>query len=70
MVARRNAVDNSWSQIDVELRRRHDLIPALVEAVSGYAGHEQPTFERVTEARGDAISAEGPPSSAAAEGSR
>ena len=69
MVARRNAVDNSWSQIDVELKRRHDLIPALVEAVRGYAGHEQLTFERVAEARGDAIAAEGPPDRAAAEGS-
>jgi LemA protein len=69
MVARRNAVDNSWSQIDVELKRRHDLIPALVEAVRGYAGHEQTTFERVAEARGDAIAAEGPPDRAAAEGS-
>ena len=69
MVARRNAVDNSWSQIDVELKRRHDLVPALVEAVRGYAGHEQTTFERVAEARGDAIAAEGPPDRAAAEGS-
>jgi LemA protein len=68
MVARRNAVDNSWSQIDVELKRRHDLIPALVEAVRGYAGHEQTTFERVAEARGDAMSATGPPGRALAEG--
>jgi LemA protein len=68
MVARRNAVDNSWSQIDVELKRRHDLVPALVEAVRGYAGHEQRTFERVAEARGDAISADTPPARAAAEG--
>jgi LemA protein len=68
MVARRNAVDNSWSQIDVELKRRHDLVPALVEAVRGYAGHEQATFERVAEARSEAMSAQGPPSRAAAEG--
>lgn len=68
MVSRRNAVDNSWSQIDVELKRRHDLIPALVEAVRGYAGHEQATFERVTQARGEAMSAHAPPSRAAAEG--
>ena len=68
MVARRNAADNSWSQIDVELKRRHDLIPALVEAVRGYAGHERETFERVTQARGQAMSAQGPPSRAAAEG--
>jgi len=68
MVARRLAVDNSWSQIDVELKRRHDLIPALVEAVRGYAGHERTTFERVTEARSDAMTASGPPRRAAAEG--
>lgn len=68
MVTRRNAVDNSWSQIDVELKRRHDLIPALVETVRGYAGHEQATFERVTEARGEAMSAQAPPNRAAAEG--
>jgi LemA protein len=68
MVSRRNAVDNSWSQVDVELKRRHDLIPALVDAVSGYAQHERATFERVTEARGAAMSASGPPRRAAAEG--
>jgi LemA protein len=67
MVARRLAVDNSWSQVDVELKRRHDLIPTLVEAVRGYAGHERTTFERVTEARGAAMSASGPPQRAAAE---
>jgi LemA protein len=68
MVARRNAADNSWSQIDVELKRRHDLIPSLVEAVRGYAGHERATLERVTEARSEAIVAHWPPQRAAAEG--
>jgi LemA protein len=68
MVGRRNAVENSWSQIDVELKRRHDLVPALVEAVRGYAGHEQATFERVSEARGEAMAADRPPARAAAEG--
>jgi LemA protein len=68
MVSRRLAVDNSWSQVDVELKRRHDLIPTLVEAVRGYAGHERTTFERVTEARGAAMAAGGPPQRAAAEG--
>jgi LemA protein len=68
MVSRRNAVDNSWSQVDVELKRRHDLIPALVDAVGGYAQHERGTFARVTEARGAAMSAQGPPRRAAAEG--
>jgi LemA protein len=68
MVARRQAVDNSWSQIDAALQRRHDLIPNLVEAVKGYAEHEQSTFEDVTKARGAAEAARGPQSSAAAEG--
>ena len=44
MIARRNAVDNSWAQIEAALKRRHDLIPNLVEAVKGYAKHEQKTF--------------------------
>ena len=68
MVAKRLATENSWSQIDVALRRRHDLIPALVESVRGYAGHERATFEQVAEARSTAIAAEGPASRAAAEG--
>ena len=68
MVAKRLATENSWSQIDVALRRRHDLIPALVESVRGYAGHERATFEEVAEARSTAIAAEGPASRAAAEG--
>ena len=64
MVARRNAVDNSWAQIEAALKRRHDLIPNLVEAVKGYAKHEQQTFENVTKARSTAVKAEGdaPPS--------
>ena len=61
MVAKRQATENSWAQIDVALRRRHDLIPALVESVKGYATHERTTFEAVTEARTEAIAAEGPP---------
>ena len=68
MVAKRLAAENSWSQIDVSLRRRHDLIPALVESVKGYASHERATFENVAEARTTAIAAEGPASRAAAEG--
>ena len=58
-VSRRNIVDSSWSQIDVQLRKRHDLIPTLVESVRGYAAHERGTLERVTEARGEAVAAEG-----------
>jgi LemA protein len=68
MVAKRQATENSWSQIDVALRRRHDLIPTLVESVKGYATHERTTFEQVTEARTTAIAAQGPASKAAAEG--
>jgi LemA protein len=51
MVAARNQVDEAWSGIDVQLKRRHDLVPNLVETVKGYAAHERQTFERVTEAR-------------------
>ena len=48
LVRRRNQVDNAWSQIDVQLKRRYDLIPNLVETVKGYAAHERGTFEAVT----------------------
>ncbi|MDR7487066.1 MAG: LemA family protein [Armatimonadota bacterium] len=57
LVLLRNRVDNAWSQIDVQLRRRYDLIPSLVETVKGYAAHEREVFERVTEARARAIAA-------------
>ena len=67
MVSRRNAVDNSWAQIETALQRRHDLIPNLVESVKGYAKHEQQTFEQVTRARTTATAANAPPSQAAAE---
>ena len=68
MISRRNAVDNSWAQIDAALQRRHDLIPNLVESVKGYAKHEQTTFENVTKARATAEKARGPKDTAAAEG--
>jgi LemA protein len=68
MVARRNAVDSSWAQIDVQLRKRHDLIPPLVSTVKGYAAHERGTFERVAESRGEAMAATGVANRASAEG--
>jgi LemA protein len=67
LVKRRNQVDNAWSQIDVQLKRRHDLIPNLVETVKGYAAHERGTFEAVTNARANAISAQSPGEQAQAE---
>jgi LemA protein len=57
LVRLRNRVDNGWSQIDVQLRRRYDLIPNLVETVQGYAAHEREVFERVTAARSQAMGA-------------
>ncbi|HET9731377.1 MAG TPA: LemA family protein [Acidimicrobiales bacterium] len=57
MVRRRNRTQEAWSEIDVELRRRHDLIPNLVESVKGYASHEREVFEAVTRARADAVDA-------------
>jgi LemA protein len=57
LVQLRNAVKNAWSQIDVQLKRRYDLIPNLVETVKGYAGHEKETFERVIQARQAGIAA-------------
>ena len=57
MVKARNKVDEAWSGIDVQLKRRHDLIPNLVETVKGYATHEHEVFENVSAARSAAISA-------------
>ena len=59
LVQLRLACENSWSQIDVALRLRHDLVPRLAEAVAGYAGHERKTFENVAAARSRAIEANG-----------
>jgi LemA protein len=68
LVRLRQQVKNAWSQIDVQLKRRHDLIPNLVETVKGYAGHERATLENVTKARAAAVSAQGPVAQAKAEG--
>ena len=57
IIAARNRVDESWSGIDVQLKRRHDLVPNLVETVKGYAAHESETFEKTTQARAEAMSA-------------
>src|SRR6266404_4741886 len=57
LVRLRNQLENAWAQIDVQLKRRHDLIPNLVETVKGYATHERETFEKVIQARNMAISA-------------
>jgi len=59
LITLRNRVDNAWSQIDVQLKRRYDLIPNLVETVKGYASHESGVFEAVTKARSAAINATG-----------
>src|SRR5512143_3154795 len=69
LVRLRNQVDNSWSQIDVQLKRRHDLIPNLVEAVKDYMSYEQETLTNVTKARAAAIDAgtQGPQAVAQAE---
>ncbi|HXE98942.1 MAG TPA: LemA family protein [Solirubrobacterales bacterium] len=68
MIGARNRVDEAWSGIDVQLKRRHDLVPNLVETVKGYATHERETFEKVTEARAEAMKAQGPAQAGAAEG--
>ena len=59
LVRLRNEVKNGWAQIDVQLKRRHDLIPNLVETVKGYMEHEQETLQAVTEARTQAMDADG-----------
>src|SRR4029434_1707965 len=68
MVSLRNRVDEAWSGIDVQLKRRHDLVPNLVESVKGYATHERETFEKVTQARAAAMQAQGPAEASQAEG--
>lgn len=67
LVSLRQQTMNAWSQIDVQLKRRYDLIPNLVETVKGYMKHEQDTLERVIQARNRALSAQGVHEKAAAE---
>ncbi|HEX2127670.1 MAG TPA: LemA family protein [Solirubrobacterales bacterium] len=67
MIGSRNRVDEAWSGIDVQLKRRHDLVPNLVETVKGYAQHERETFEKVTQARAAAMQATGPAQAGPAE---
>jgi LemA protein len=66
-ISARNRVDESWSGIDVQLKRRHDLVPNLVETVKGYATHEQQTFEKTTQARAEAMKAQSVGDTAQAE---
>ncbi|MBI4466236.1 MAG: LemA family protein [Acidobacteria bacterium] len=68
LVRLRVQADNAWADIDVQLKRRYDLIPNVVETVKGYAGHEKSTLEAVINARNRAMSAQGPAAKAEAEG--
>lgn len=68
LVGLRNQVDNAWSQIDVQLKRRHDLIPNLIETAKGYMHHERETMEAVTNARSQAMGAKNVAEAAKAEG--
>src|SRR3989442_3429073 len=67
LVRLRAQADNAWADIDVQLKRRYDLVPNLVETVKGYAGHERSTLEAVVSARNRAMTAQGPAAKAEAE---
>jgi LemA protein len=67
LVSLRNRIENAWAQIDVQLKRRYDLIPNLVETVKGYAAHERETLDAVIEARNAGMNASGPHDQAEAE---
>ncbi|HEX6568217.1 MAG TPA: LemA family protein, partial [Acidimicrobiales bacterium] len=67
LVSLRNRIENAWAQIDVQLKRRYDLIPNLVETVKGYAAHERETLDAVIQARNAGMSAQGPHDQAQAE---
>ncbi len=68
LVRLRELAENAWSDIDVQLKRRHDLIPSIVETVRGYSRHEQASFESLTEARARAMAVRGPADRGQAEG--
>lgn len=68
LILSRNQMQNAWSQIDVQLKRRHDLIPNLIETVKGYVAHERGTLEAITNARASAMQAKSPAEAAKAEG--
>ena len=67
IISSRNRCEEAWSGIDVQLKRRHDLVPNLVESGKGYASHEKSTFEKVTQARAAAMQASGPEEAGKAE---
>ena len=67
LIKLRNTSEQAWSDVDVQLKRRHDLIPNLVETVKGYATHEKETFEQVVQARNQAMNASSPEDKAQAE---
>jgi LemA protein len=68
LVSLRQVTNQSWSDVDVQLKQRHDLVPNLVEVVKGYAAHERSTLEAVVAARNAAVRASGPEATSAAEG--
>jgi LemA protein len=68
LVKLRERADGAWADVDVQLKRRYDLIPNLVETVKGYASHEQETLEKVVQARNAAMTAQGPGAKGEAEG--
>ena len=68
LIRLRNQTDNAWSQIDVQLKRRHDLIPNLIETAKGYMKHERETFEEITKARSQAMGAKNVAEASKAEG--
>lgn len=67
LIKLKNQVDEGWSDIDIQLKRRHDLIPNLIETIKGYAAHEKQLFENVTQARAAALNAKAPAAMAQAE---